>query len=71
MRKKKDPDPYLRLMDPDPDREAQKHADHADPVPDPDPQHCCWPLMQWNRIEMKLHFLCVSPPPLYSPSAKA
>ncbi len=25
-------------MDPDP-RESQKHADHPDPVPDPDPQH--------------------------------
>ncbi len=43
--KEKDPDPYLWLKDGDPDgpkkmgiRMAQKHADPADPVPDP--QHC-------------------------------
>jgi hypothetical protein len=35
MRKEKDPDPYLRLMDPDPG--GQKHVDLADP--DPDSQH--------------------------------
>ncbi len=35
MRKGKDPDSYLWQMDPDP--EAQKHANPADPVPDPDP----------------------------------
>ncbi len=36
---KKDPDPYLRLMDLDPVWKAQKYADPADPDPDPDPQH--------------------------------
>jgi hypothetical protein len=36
MWQEKDPDPYIWLLDPD----DQKHAD---PVPDPDPQH-------WYRI---------------------
>ncbi len=44
MRKEKDPDPYLWLMDPD--REEQKHADPADP--DPVPQHCLVPF--YNSI---------------------
>jgi hypothetical protein len=39
MRKGKDPepdpDPYLFLIDPDPDPGGPKHADPADPVPDP------------------------------------
>ncbi len=39
MRKGKDPDPYLWLMDPDPG--VPKHAENADPAdPNPDPQHC-------------------------------
>jgi hypothetical protein len=37
MRNGKDPDPYLWLMDTDPDPGVQKHADPA--CPDPDPQH--------------------------------
>jgi hypothetical protein len=45
MRKGKDPeqDPYLLLIGTDPDPEGPKYADPAnpaDPVPDPDPQHC-------------------------------
>ncbi len=30
-----DPDPYLRLMDPDPDPGASKHTDPTDPDSDP------------------------------------
>jgi hypothetical protein len=38
IEKEPDPDPHLRLMDPDPG--GPKHADPVDP--DPDPQHCAF-----------------------------
>ncbi len=56
-------------------REAKKHADPADPVPDPDPQHCRKPfhsfsslvsckqvLTRWVYRPAKGRCCCPSPP---------